>query len=249
MMKTALRFGLWRRARVGAPAALCAFASAMTLASALMIAPGAAHAEVAAADPIDASMRTCLARADMSSTIGQVQCMDAARLAWQASMDQSFQQLLSKVPDAQRKKWDESQKRWKAWREADGKLLADILATTRGTSYQLAVADMQLQPVRDRALALRAAAMDAGRQDPKKRPRACSFDAQCEHAMFDLNRYYRRLHAKLPSHARPVLSRAQRAWTAYRDATVPLMDARSQVDIIGARVAQLKRMGDTAGND
>ena len=67
--------------------------------------------------------------------------------------------------------------------------------------------------------------------------------------MFDLNRYYRRLHAKLPAHTRPVLSRAQRAWTAYRDATVPLMDARSQVDIIGARVAQLKRMGDTAGND
>jgi len=67
--------------------------------------------------------------------------------------------------------------------------------------------------------------------------------------MFDLNRYYRRLHAKLPSRSRPVLSRAERAWTAYRDATVPLMDARSQVDIVGARVAQLKRMGDTAGND
>ena len=99
------------------------------------------------------------------------------------------------------------------------------------------------------SLALRAAAAQAGRQNPETRPRACSFDAQCEHAMFDLNRYYRRLHAKLPSRSRPVLSRAERAWTAYRDATVPLMDARSQVDIVGARVAQLKRMGDTAGND
>ena len=229
--------------------ALHTLASGLTLSIALLAAPVAAHAEVAAADPIDASMRTCLARADMSSTVGQVQCMDTARLAWQTSMDQSFQQLRSNVTDAQRKKWDESQKRWKAWREADGKLLAAVLATTRGTSYQMAGADMQLQPVRDRALALRAAAAQTGNQDPKKRPRACSFDAQCEHAMFDLNRYYRRLHAKLPAHSRPVLSRAERAWTAYRDATVPLMDAHSQVDIVGARVAQLKRMGDTAGND
>ncbi|MEM5291435.1 DUF1311 domain-containing protein [Paraburkholderia sabiae] len=229
--------------------ALHTLASGLTLSIALLAAPVAAHAEVAAADPIDASMRTCLARADMSSTVGQVQCMDTARLAWQTSMDQSFQQLQSNVTDAQRKKWDESQKRWKAWREADGKLLAAVLATTHGTSYQLAGADLQLQPVRDRALALRAAAAQAGNQDPKKRPRACSFDAQCEHAMFDLNRYYRRLHAKLPAHSRPVLSRAERAWTAYRDATVPLMDAHSQVDIVGARVAQLKRMGDTAGND
>jgi uncharacterized protein YecT (DUF1311 family) len=246
MMKQALRFGLGRRARVNAPAALlCALASAIALA----FVPGVAQAEVAAADPIDASMRTCLARADMSSTVGQVQCMDTARLAWQTSMDQSLQQLLAEVPDAQRKKWDESQKRWKAWREADGKLLAAVLATTQGTSYQIAGAEIQLQPVRDRALTLRTAAASAGRQDPKTRPRACSFDAQCEHAMFDLNRYYRRLHAKLPSHARPVLTRAQRAWAAYRDATVPLMDARTQVDIIGARVATLKRMGDTAGND
>lgn len=229
--------------------ALHTLASGLTLSIALLAAPVAAHAEVAAADPIDASMRTCLARADMSSTVGQVQCMDTARLAWQTSMDQSFQQLQSNVTDAQRKKWDESQKRWKAWREADGKLLAAVLATTHGTSYQLAGADLQLQPVRDRALALRAAAAQTGKPDPKKRPRACSFDAQCEHAMFDLNRYYRRLHAKLPAHSRPVLSRAERAWSAYRDATVPLMDAHSQVDIVGARVAQLKRMGDTAGND
>jgi len=239
-MKTALRWPLLRRARVVASAALLA---------AWLAAPGAAHAEVAAADPIDASMRTCLARADMSSAVGQVQCMDTARLAWRTSMDQSLQQLLTNAPDAQRKKWQDSQNRWQAWREADGKLLAEVLSTTRGTAYQLAGADMQLQPVRDRALALRTAAAEAGKPDPKTRPRACSFDAQCEHAMFDLNRYYRRLHAKLPSHARPALSRAQRAWTAYRDATVPLMDARSQIDIIGARVAQLKRMGDTAGND
>jgi uncharacterized protein YecT (DUF1311 family) len=205
---------------------------------------------VAAADPIDASMRSCLARADMSSSTGQVQCMDTARLAWQTVMDQSFQQVLSNASsDAQRKRWDESQRRWKAWRDADGKLLAAVLATTRGTAYQIAGADMQLQPVRDRALALRSVAANGDKVDPKLRPRACSFDAQCEHAMFDLNRYYRRLNAKLPSRARPALRHAQQAWTAYRDATVPLMDARSQVDVVGARVAQFKRMGDTAGND
>jgi uncharacterized protein YecT (DUF1311 family) len=245
MMKTALRFRTVPRASMHARAMWCALSSAFALACV----PLAAHAEVAAADPIDASMRTCLARADMSSTVGQVQCMDTARLAWRASMDQSYRLVLDKVSGARRKRWEESQKRWEAWRDADGKLLAAVLSTTRGTAYQLAGADMQLQPVRDRALALRAVAMQAGKVDPKARPRACSFDAQCEHATFDLNRYYRRLHAKLPSHERPVLARAQRAWTAYRDATVPLMDAHAQIDIIGARVALLKRMGDTAGND
>jgi uncharacterized protein YecT (DUF1311 family) len=215
-----------------------------------MLASGAARAEVAAADPIDASMRSCLARADMSSSTGPVQCMDTARLAWQTVLDQSFQQVLSNASgDAQRKRWEESQRRWKTWRDADGKLLAAVLATTRGTAYQIAGADMQLQPVRDRALALRNVAANGDKVDPKVRPRACSFDAQCEHAMFDLNRYYRRLNAKLPSHARPALRRSEQAWTAYRDATVPLMDARSQVDLVGARVAQFKRMGDTAGND
>ncbi|MEX3931069.1 lysozyme inhibitor LprI family protein [Paraburkholderia phymatum] len=246
MMKQPPRFGLRRRARAAACAALL---GVLAPHAALTFAPAAARAEAAAADPIDASMRMCLARADMSSAAGQVHCTDTARLAWQASMDQSLQQVLAKVPDAQRKKWQESQRRWQAWRDADGKLLAAVLATTQGTSYQIAGADMQLQPVRDRALALRTVAANAGKQDPKTRPRACSFDAQCEHAMFDLNRYYRRLHAKLPAHARPTLTRAQRAWTAYRDATVPLMDARTQIDIIGARVALLKRMGDTAGND
>ena len=242
MMARALRFASMLPLRAGAAAAL--------LSAAALFAPGIARAEVAAADPIDASMRACLARADMSSSVGQVQCMDTARLAWQTVLDQSFQQVLSNAAnDAQRKRWEESQRRWKTWRDADGKLLAAVLSTTHGTAYQIAGADMQLQPVRDRALALRGLAANGDKVDPKLRPRACSFDAQCEHAMFDLNRYYRRLNAKLPSHARSTLRRAQQAWTAYRDATVPLMDARSQVDIVGARVAQFKRLGDTAGND
>jgi uncharacterized protein YecT (DUF1311 family) len=109
---------------------------------------------------------------------------------------------------------------------------------------------MQLQPVRARALALRSAAarISAG-GDPPRRSRACGADAQCEHAMFDLNRYYRRLQAKMPTRSRPTLARAQKAWTAYLDASTPLIDERSRIDIIGARVATLKRLSETVGND
>jgi uncharacterized protein YecT (DUF1311 family) len=102
--------------------------------------------------------------------------------------------------------------------------------------------------VRDRALALRAAVAKAG-SPPPLRPRACRADAQCEHAMFDLNRYYRRLQTKMPAHSRATLVRAQRAWNAYLSATTPVVDERGRIDIIGARVATLKRLSETVGND
>ncbi len=186
----------------------------------------------------------------MSSTVGQVQCMDTARLAWQSALDRAWQQLQAKAPAAQRRGREESQRRWKAWREAEGPLLRAVFETTRGTMYQLSAADMQLQPVRDRALALRSAAAKAGGSDkPLPRLRPCSRDAQCAHANADLNRYYQRLRTKMPPRTRPTLVHAERAWIAYRDATTPLVDERGRIDIIGTRVATLKRLAQTVGND
>ena len=66
--------------------------------------------------------------------------------------------------------------------------------------------------------------------------------------MFDLNRYYRRLQAKMPARSRPTLARAQKAWTAYLNAATPVIDENSRIDIIGARVATLKRLSETVGN-
>ncbi|ASL43236.1 hypothetical protein bAD24_I07090 [Burkholderia sp. AD24] len=222
--------------------------AAVTLFVALLgVVPSPAHAEVAAADPIDASMRACLARSDMSSTTGQVQCMDNARIGWKSALDNAWQQLQPKLPVARRKQWEKSQASWLASRDAEKQLLAAVFATTQGSMYILAEADMQLQPVRDRAQALRSAVANAGSLSPG-RLRACRSDAQCEHATFDLNRYYRRLQTKMPARSRPTLVRAQRAWNAYLDATTPLLDERGRIDIIGARVATLKRLSETVGN-
>jgi uncharacterized protein YecT (DUF1311 family) len=209
-----------------------------------------AHAEVAAADPIDAAMRACLARSDMSSTAGQLHCMDTARLGWLAAMNTAWQQLAAKLPPPQRKAWEDSQTRWQASRDAQAPLLDAVFATRQGTMYQLAEADMQLQPVRDRALALRSAAANAGTgsADPV-RPHPCSADAQCEHATFDMNRYYRRLQTKMASRTRPTLVRAQRAWSAYLEAASVVTDDRGRVDIIGARVATLKRLSETISSN
>lgn len=237
-----------RRARPVATVALSA-ALAVALVLPLAIVTGTAHAEVAAADPIDAAMRACSARADMSSTSGQVQCMDTARAAWKGATDIAYRQLMTKGPDARRKGWEDSQKRWSAWRDAERPLLQAVFATTHGTAYVLSQADMELQPVRDRALMLRA---EAARTDSVNTPPGspgCGGDAQCEHAEFDLNRYYRRLYVRMPARSRAVLVRAERAWLAYRDATTPLVNARSRLDLIGARVATLKRLSETVGND
>jgi len=233
---------MFGRSTWAARALLCTTGVALTLAA------GTARAEVAAADPIDAAMRQCLARSDRSSTEGQVQCMDAAQAAWQSAVDTAWQQLQAVTPASRRRGWETSQRRWKAWREAEAPLLKAVFETTHGTMYVLSQADMQLQPVRDRALALRAAAANASRDDrPQLRP--CSMDAQCEHATYDLNRYLRQLRAKMPPPSRSTLSRAQRAWMGYRDATTLLIDERSRVDIIGARVATIKRLSETVGND
>ncbi len=176
--------------------------------------------------------------------------MDNARIGWKAALDSAWQQLQPKLPPARRKQWEKSQANWQASRDAEKQLLSAVFATTHGSMYVLAEADMQLQPVRDRALALRSAVarISAG-GDPPSRPRACSADAQCEHATFDLNRYYRRLQTRMPAHSRSTLTRAQNAWTTYLDATTPLTDERGRIDIIGARVATLKRLSETVGND
>jgi uncharacterized protein YecT (DUF1311 family) len=63
-----------------------------------------------------------------------------------------------------------------------------------------------------------------------------------------MNRYYRRLQTKMPARTRPTLVRAQRAWTAYLDAASAVTDEAGRVDIIGARVATLKRLSETIGN-
>jgi uncharacterized protein YecT (DUF1311 family) len=221
---------------------------AASLMAALALGASPARAEVAAADPIDAGMRACFARADRSTTAGQVQCMGDARSAWRSAADSALMQLLAKLPSEQQKRWQLSQQRWVAWRDAEDAMLAAAFANTSGSSYQLYAADLGLQPVRDRALALRAqaAAAGAGRDAPHARP--CSEDARCEHANYDLDRYYRKLYARMPRNERPTVVRAQAAWRAYRDATTPLIDERARLDLLGARLATLKRLSETVGN-
>ncbi|AOJ64462.1 hypothetical protein WJ32_14190 [Burkholderia ubonensis] len=235
---------------------------------------GGAHAEVAAADPIDVAMRQCLAQRDRSSTAGQIQCMGEAQQQWQTVMDAAYKRLLNDAPADAKRGWQESQRRWLMWRKDEAHLLTAVYDTTRGTMYTMASADMQLQPVRERALALRAAAdryaapaggpgavtakaADNGpanaprndARDPLRRIRPCEQDAACEHALFDLNRYYQKLRRKMPAHSAATLVHAQRAWVAYRDATAPLVGEDGRIDIIGARIATMKRLSETAGNN
>lgn len=275
--------------------------------AAMSVAPQVARAEAARADPIDTTMQNCFARADRSTAAGQVQCIDAARDAWQAAIDAAMRSIAANAPEADRRGWDESQRRWLAWRKEETTLVHDVFETTRGSAYSITQANVLLQSVRDRALAVRHAASrfappaapvaasgasasapssgastasagsavsgtataapiasaapgsgpagsatraqsdDARAHNQRMRP--CTVDAACEHAEFDLRRYTRALRDKLPAHARPALIRAQRAWTAYFDATSPLGTEAERADLIGERVATVKRLSETVGND
>ncbi|WP_153099788.1 lysozyme inhibitor LprI family protein [Paraburkholderia hayleyella] len=216
-------------------------AAALTLV--MLVRPGMASAEVAAAEPIDAAMRTCLARADRSSTLGQVQCMEAARNGWQSVLDQASRQLRSKLPAARQRAWEESQQRWLAWRKAEAPLLGAVFAMKQGTVYTLVAADMKLQAVRERALLMRrAVASKAG----WPRYRTCSADVRCQRVSADVNRTYRRLRMKLPATARAPLARAEQAWKRYRDATGHVVDSDTRNDLVGARLVTLRRLLDAA---
>ncbi len=227
-------------------------ARAALLAALAWAAAGGARAEVAAADPIDVAMRQCLAQRDRSSTVGQIQCMDEARQKWQAAMSEAYAQLVRVAPAGAKRGWQESQRRWLAWRGDELPLARAVYETTQGTMYAMASADMQLQPVRDRALALREAAdryaQPGGAKGAVHRVRPCAQDAACEHAQFDLNRYAAKLQKRMPARSRATLMRAQRAWAAFRDGTTPLISEDERVDLIGARVATLKRFSESVGN-
>lgn len=214
--------------------------------------PGAAHAEVAAADPIDVAMRQCLARRDRSSTVGQIQCMDEARQQWQGAMDAAYRRLMSTAPAAAKRGWQLSQRRWLGWSKGELHLVQAVYVTTQGTMYAMASADTLLQPVRDRALSLRDAAERYAKPDPGRdavhRVLPCSQDAACEHANFDLNRYYVKLRQRMPERSRLTLVRAQWDWVLFRNATDPLISEDERVDLIGSRVAMLKRFSETVGN-
>jgi uncharacterized protein YecT (DUF1311 family) len=279
-----------------------AISAALGALIAMMVAaaPVPVRAEAARADPIDTTMQNCFARADRSTTAGQVQCIDAARDAWQAAIDAAMRGIDGNAPDSARRAWDESQKRWLAWRKEEALLVHAVFQTTRGSAYSITQANVLLQSVRDRALAVRHAAArfappapvpasaavsasgaagaapgsapalasaaaasrsataaaasitraqsdDARAHNERMRP--CTADATCEHAQFDLRRYTRALRDKLPAHSRATLARAQRAWTAYLDATSSLGTEAERADLIGERVATVKRLSETVGND
>lgn len=268
---------------------------------ALSAAPLAAQAEAARADPIDTAMQNCSARSDRSSTPGQVQCIEAARDEWQAAIDSAMRSIAATATAEARRGWQDSESHWLAWRKEEVPLLHAVFATTRGSTYSITQANVQLQSVRDRALALRhvasrfapppvpahvpaastsaASGAASGAAAPtasaarlgsdaapvsspvasraqsddarahEERMRPCNLDAACEHAQFDLRRYERALRDKLPVRARPALARAQRAWRAYFDATAPLGTEAERVDLIGERVATIKRLSETVGSD
>lgn len=284
-------------------AALAACGAIGALAVALSAAPSVARAEAARADPIDTTMQNCLARADRSTTAGQVQCIDTARDAWQAAIDAALRSISANAPADDQRGWEASQRKWLAWRKEEVPLVHAVFDTTKGGAYSITQANVLLQSVRDRALAVRhaasrfappqpvaasggsaaavpasasgslaagasvgsstrgtssgagmasAAAARAQSDDTRahnERMRPCTADASCEHAQFDLRRYARTLREKLPAHARPVLLRAQRAWGAYFDATSPLGTEAERADLIGERVATVKRLSETVGND
>jgi uncharacterized protein YecT (DUF1311 family) len=281
---------------------LVARAARCALLAMLAAAPLAARAEAARADPIDTAMQSCSARADRSSTPGQVQCIDAARNEWKVAIDAAMRSIAVNAPDEEKRGWANSQNRWVAWRKEEAALLHAVFETARGSTYSITEANVRLQSVRDRALAVRhtasrfappppvplpaasgasgasgalssSSASGAGagagvgldaqsassfavsraqNEDARahgERMRPCNVDAACEHAQFDLRRYERTLRERLPVHARSTLTRAQRAWSAYFDATAPLGTEAERADLIGERVATIKRLSEAVGND
>lgn len=104
-------------------------------------------------DPIDLQYAQCTA-AD-SSTAGELQCLQAAHLAWDKALNSSYQALLKQLPKAEKIALQQAQRQWLAFRNAEWESLDQRYAAKDGSIYQVLHAAKRMELTKQRAIQLR----------------------------------------------------------------------------------------------
>lgn len=103
--------------------------------------------------PIDAAMQVCIKKD--SSTAGMVECIGAARKAWDKEMNGGYQKLMGKLDAKGKGSLKTAQLQWIKYRDAELKTIDGVHSRTQGgTIYLPLMADNAMQITRQRALQL-----------------------------------------------------------------------------------------------
>lgn len=89
------------------------------------------------------------------TTVGMREAMNTAREKWDQEMNQIYTRLISRLNKEQRVSLRESQRAWLKFRDAEGKVISNIIASKEGTMWQLTATSNGLDLVRARALQLK----------------------------------------------------------------------------------------------
>ncbi len=106
-------------------------------------------------NPIDSMYYACLENPDNYSTAGSIQCADRAFYEWSLEMEKNLVLLKEVLNETEFVLLTESQQHWYAFQNSETTFSDTMHANMDGTMFQIFAADIRVQIVRHRALALR----------------------------------------------------------------------------------------------
>jgi uncharacterized protein YecT (DUF1311 family) len=90
------------------------------------------------------------------STVGMRAATNKAREMWDKEMNQIYTRLIGRLSKEQQVSLRDAQRSWLKYRDAEGKVISDIIAAKDGTIWQLSATGQGMELVRTRALQLKA---------------------------------------------------------------------------------------------
>jgi uncharacterized protein YecT (DUF1311 family) len=102
-------------------------------------------------DPIDSALDTCLAADQGQTTAGMIACTSTAIKAWDARLNQTYQQDMAALDPKSRDLLRASERQWVAFRNAEHAAQAGPWRDDRGTDINLEVMGDELNAIKERA--------------------------------------------------------------------------------------------------
>lgn len=89
------------------------------------------------------------------STVGMRNATNKAREMWDKELNVVYKKLMSKLSKSDGDVLRESQRNWIKFRDSEGKVISQLIATMQGTMWQMTADSMWMNLTRDRTLRLR----------------------------------------------------------------------------------------------
>jgi uncharacterized protein YecT (DUF1311 family) len=102
-------------------------------------------------DPIDAALDACLGTDQGQTNAGMIECTSTAIKAWNARLNQIYQQDITALDPKSRDLLRESERQWVAFRKAERAAQAGPWQVDRGTDINVEILGDDLGAIKERA--------------------------------------------------------------------------------------------------